>query len=472
MEGQSGSWRRVVLEQPTRNSLGTSGNDLPGLYLLDQTLGVETLMFFDMDEMGWMSIDNLPRFLVYRCGAISRFDRDGTQRLGVGLIANQSTGDVLPAGTVRFSSYLLQRPETRLITEQQAVTRWISALLPLFREKLGWPPCATSWQQFAAGTVANLVEDTTSQVTVNGHTGLRAYSKASSQIWTQPDNNFELMTLADVLWPSLLYLRLHPSAAFEAECNRLAASLPGFYHPDTHSISNDYIRPPHERADSWYPFENALVKYPMIAGLTGSKELVANFLDAFAGARRLADRYNYLFPIYYQTATFAGGRCRIELRHWRPVRLGCAILAGPSHSATPISTAKKLAAPSSVLADRSRRPAFFTSRRNSASRALAAAELGLQADDSPLPSLRKQMRMFYWYSDPSQKTHQHPGYGAGSRLHPVSGRSRRMSKPSCHGPASSKRGLLHPYSLLRFMDQQRRNNFSFFESVFRGPHAT
>lgn len=29
MEGQSGSWRRVVLSQPTRNSLGTSGNDLP-----------------------------------------------------------------------------------------------------------------------------------------------------------------------------------------------------------------------------------------------------------------------------------------------------------------------------------------------------------------------------------------------------------------------------------------------------------
>ncbi len=29
MEGQSGSWRRVALTQPTRNSLGTYGNDLP-----------------------------------------------------------------------------------------------------------------------------------------------------------------------------------------------------------------------------------------------------------------------------------------------------------------------------------------------------------------------------------------------------------------------------------------------------------
>src|SRR6185437_12469769 len=29
MEGQSGSWRRVLLQQPTHNSLGTWGNDLP-----------------------------------------------------------------------------------------------------------------------------------------------------------------------------------------------------------------------------------------------------------------------------------------------------------------------------------------------------------------------------------------------------------------------------------------------------------
>src|SRR2546430_7414718 len=33
MEGQSGSWRRVLLQQPTRNSLGAWGNDLPALYL-------------------------------------------------------------------------------------------------------------------------------------------------------------------------------------------------------------------------------------------------------------------------------------------------------------------------------------------------------------------------------------------------------------------------------------------------------
>ena len=55
MEGQSGSWRRVLLQQPTRNSLGAWGNDLPAVYLLDQNVGVETMMFFDVGEMSWMS---------------------------------------------------------------------------------------------------------------------------------------------------------------------------------------------------------------------------------------------------------------------------------------------------------------------------------------------------------------------------------------------------------------------------------
>src|SRR6266446_7037584 len=252
MEGQSGSWRRVLLEQPTRNSLGTYGNDLPAVYLLDQNVGVETMMYFDVGEMGWMSTENLPRFLVYRCSSISRIERDGTQRLGVGLLAQQSTGNVLPEGNVRITYWLLQRPMTRLLTEQESVSRWMQALLPLFKEKLTWPACATTWKEFASGTVEDLQDKSAAQIEVNSHTGLRAYVKASSQLWHDSANNFELMTVADVLWPSLLYLRLHPSPSFELECNGLLADLPSFYHADTRSISNDFTRPRDERADSWY----------------------------------------------------------------------------------------------------------------------------------------------------------------------------------------------------------------------------
>ncbi len=128
-------------------------NDLPASYLLDQNAGIETLMFFDVGDMDWMSIENIPRFLAYRCSSISRLNRDGTQRLGVGLIANEATGNVLPAGEVRFTYWLLQRPCTQLLTEQQAVARWMQALLPLFEEKLAWPPCASIWSDFAAGII-------------------------------------------------------------------------------------------------------------------------------------------------------------------------------------------------------------------------------------------------------------------------------------------------------------------------------
>jgi len=217
MEGQSGSWRRVLLEQPTRNSLGTYGNDLPAVYLLDQNVGVETLMYFDVSEMNWMSTQNLPRFLVYRCSNISRIEKYGTQRLGVGLLANQATGNILPEGDVSFTYWLLQRPMTRLLTAQESVARWMQALLPLFEEKLAWPECATSWKEFAAGTVEDLQDKTSAQIEVQGHTGLRAYVKASSQLWKDAPDNFELMTIADVLWPSLLYLRLHPSAVFQRD---------------------------------------------------------------------------------------------------------------------------------------------------------------------------------------------------------------------------------------------------------------
>src|SRR4029450_12525788 len=106
---------------------------------------------------------------------------DETQRLGVGLIAEQATGNILPAGEVGFTYWLLQRSVNSLLTEQQAVSRWMQALLHLFEEKLTWPQCASTWKEFAMGTVANLENKAQTQVEVNGRTGLRAYVKESSQ---------------------------------------------------------------------------------------------------------------------------------------------------------------------------------------------------------------------------------------------------------------------------------------------------
>jgi len=462
MEGQSGSWRRVLLGQPTRNSLGTSGNDLPAVYLLDQNVGIETMMYFDIDDMGWMSAENLPRFLVYRCSSISQIEKDGTQRLGIGLLADQATGNVLPGGDVSFTYWLLQRPLTRLLTEQEAVRRWMEALLPLFEQKLSWPSCATTWKDFAGRTVYDLQEKSATRVEADGHTGLRAYVKESSQIWKQPADNFELMTLADVLWPSLLYLQLHPSPSFELECNDLLTDLPAFYHADTHSISNDFRRSPEERTDSWYPFENALIKYPMIGSLAGLREVIDHFLDAFQTTQKMAQQYNYLFPIYYQVATLraegAGTNYAVGgLYAWAAILANR--LTGEQRYLEEARRAIRVLY--TVPAER-----LFHEPQELAYGALAAAELGMAEESKYL--LYEQLRMFYWYSDPSQKSHDIRGMvqAAASILYPAFKENVEAILP---WTGVMKRGIVFE-GLLRFMDQQRRNNFYFFQDC-SGTHS-
>jgi hypothetical protein len=455
MEGQSGSWRRVLLQQPTRNSLGAWGNDLPALYLLDQNVGIETMMFFDVGDMDWMGIQNLPRFLVYRCSSSSRIHTDGTQRMGVGLIADQATGDVLPAGEVRFTYWFMQRSMLALLTEQEAVTRWMEALLPIFEERLAWPNCAGAWKDFAAGTVANLQNRAETEVEANGHTGLSAYVRESSQLWKQPANNFELMTLADVLWPSLLYLRLHPTASFQADCEKLLNDFPGFYHSDTHSISNDFVRLPMERADSWYPFENGLIKYPMIGSLAGLEQVKRNFLDAFATAQKMAHEYDYLFPIYYEVSSLkaqgAGTNYAIGGLYAWAALIANQLTRDQAYRDEARSAIRALCrVPSERL---------FHEPQELAYGALAAAELGLQVEAKYL--LSEQLRMFYWYSDHSQKTHDIRGMvqAAASILYPAFKENVEAILP---WTGVMKRGIVIE-GLLRFMDQQRRNNFSFFE---------
>jgi hypothetical protein len=456
MEGQSGSWRRILLDQPTRNSLDAAGNDLSAVYLEDATSGVETMMYFDLNAMSWMSLDNVPRFLGYRCETVAVLEQGGKQRLGIGLIARQATGDSLPAGEVRFTYYLLQRSVGSLITEQQAVSRWMEALLPLFKETLEWPKCATSWKEFAAGTVRDIQQKDVALISVNGHRGLRAYVKSSSELWHETGKNFELMTMADVLWPSLLYLKLHPDSAYQQVVHELLESMPLFYHEDTQSISNDFIRGENETADSWYPFENSLIKYPVIGALSRSKTLTGNFLHAYETAIRIAHRYDYLFPIYYRTDTLdqngAGTNYAVGgLYAWGGViahRLtGDARYLDEARRAVDVLTTVRAAS-------------LFHEPQELAFGALAAAELGLP--DAAHYILDEQLRMFYWCGDPSQKTHDIRGMvqAAASILYPAFKENVEAILP---WTGVLKRGVMVD-GLLPFLDQQRRSNFSYFDA--------
>ncbi len=463
MEGQSGSWRRILLQQPTRNSLGAYGNDLPALYLFDQNLGVETMMYFDFSDMGWMSLQNLPRFLVYRCSSVSMVEPDGNQKLGVGLVADQLTGNVLPAGEIRFTYYLLQRSLDRLLTEQEAATRWISALLPVFTEKLNWPGCSTSWKDTAAGTVGDLQNKDISQIEVHGQTGLLSYIKDTSKLWQQTPNNFELMAVSDVLWPSLLYNRLASQPSYEALCNQWLASLPAFYDPNTHTISNRFIHPePDERIDSWYFFECGLIKYPSIGMLAGSPQLTDNFLAAFETARKTAQAFDYLFPVYYHIASN------------RREGAGTNFAVGGLYAWSAI-LAHRLTGKQEYLEEGRRAIAalyvepsdrLFHEPQELSYGALAAAELGMRNEAEYL--LSQLLRLFYWYSDPSQNDHDIRGMvqACASILYPAFKENVETILP---WTGIMKRGIVWD-GLLRFLDQQRRNNFYFFSRCY-GSHA-
>jgi hypothetical protein len=299
-----------------------------------------------------------------------------------------------------------------------------------------------------------LQDKTAAQVEVNGHTGLRAYVKGSSQLWQQPADSFELMTVSDVLWPSLLYQQLHPSPSLQEQTKQLVADIPGFYRADTHIFSNTFKHQENERADSWYPFENGLIKCPTIGSLAGSKEITDQFLDVFQNAQKMARQYDYLFPIYYQVASFqsegAGTNYAVGGLYAWSALIAQRLSGDPAFREEAQRAIRVLCM---VPSDR-----LFHEPQELAFGALAAADLGMQAEAKYL--LYEQLRMFYWYSDRSQTSHDIRGMvqAAASILYPAFKENVEAILP---WTGIMKRGVVLE-GMLRFMDQQRRNNFSFF----------
>ncbi|MGH9454964.1 MAG: hypothetical protein ACRD2O_13430, partial [Terriglobia bacterium] len=359
---------------------------------------------------------------------------------------------------------LSQRWLPRLIDEREAVRRWMDALLPLFEERLEWPPCATTWRDYAAGMVHDIEQKESAQIEVNGHTGLSAYARDTSQIWKQPKDDFELMTVSDVLWPSLLYQRLHPSGNLQTLLTALTDDLPVFYASVLGMFSNDFVHAATERVDSWYYFENGLVKYPTIAMLVDRKDLQQDFLHAFSYAERLAARYANLFPLYYQSANLqmegAGTNYAIGgLYAWG------GLLA---HRLTGDPRFRDASKHALIVLGNVPPGRLFHEPQELAFGALAAAVLG--QNDLARHLIHEQLRMFYWYSDPSQKSHDIRGMvqACASILYPAFKENVESILP---WTGIMKQGLVIE-GLLRFMDQMRRNNFYFFQGCQPGNVGT
>jgi hypothetical protein len=170
----------------------------------------------------------------------------------------------------------------------------------------------------------------------------------------------------------------------------------------------------------------------------------------------MAQQYNYLFPIYYQVATLraegAGTNYAVGgLYAWAAILAHR--LTSDDHYLEEARRAVHVLY--TVPADR-----LFHEPQELAYGALAAAELDMRTECHYL--LYEQLRMFYWFSDPSQKSHEIRGMvqAAASILYPAFKENVEAILP---WTGIMKRGIVFE-GLLRFMDQQRRNNFYFFQN--------
>ncbi|MBC7083393.1 MAG: hypothetical protein H5T95_07875 [Firmicutes bacterium] len=558
-ERQNHEWRRVVISNPTRNCTGVRGNDFPAVYCYDPICRAEVVLYFDMTPMTWMSRENLARFEDYLCS--SKLGGTHKERFGVGLVADHYHGRTFPAGDHVFRYSVYQRYRHDIPSQWDALATLIdstSLLLALDRENSDWDGSqgegvgaaaareqapaqqrrqeqarersrgpAGSWADMASATLNELMHDPACQTGVEGVWGHPAYVRSSSRQWAEP-KSFELMTQADVLWPLLHCVRANragkdgAAVGLSEYLDRLVATLPHFFREDIGFISNNH---PHgsgqEKVDTWYFFENGLIKWPWIVHLLemssatrnpheeaaqqapqqmppsprprhashapyapyaphapqasqasrhltppspDTSKLVDMFLTAFDGARRYAHNVRHIFPLFYDAAT------------------GMPVDSGTNYSVAGLyaygailgfrlsGREEFLGEARDALLTMTRLPLdlLYHEPQQFAFGALAALELSSLLED---PSFRRisrdliraQLRMLYWYDDLARGRGAYRTRGlfqaCASILYPAFKENVESVLPWL---PLLKEGGFNP-ALLRVLDLQRRNNFYYFD---------
>ncbi len=282
------TWRRAFIAGPTKNTQGLPGNDLPALLYYDPLTGVETVLVVDSSVLRWPS----RRLLCLECREILEYAPQG--RYGIGWIG---ADEPLPPGEHLFRWYLWQRALDAPPNPLDAAARIPFLLEPLLDGEAELPPSGRRWKGYAEGTRGNLLDPSECQVTVGELTGLRAYTRSS--VPEGPSDSFELMTVADVLPGLILYNRLYPDPRTDALIHHLCRSLPCFHYPKLHYIGNRFPRSDSDLVcDTWYFFENGLIKLGWLALILGDEGLKEIVLDGLEGARRLAHHCGYFFPLF------------------------------------------------------------------------------------------------------------------------------------------------------------------------------
>lgn len=299
------TWRRSFVAGPVRNTQGLAGNSVPAAYLYDPRTGVETILHVDAGSMAWAP----DRLLAMEMREIFEYGPSG--RYGIGLVP--STPFSLAAGRHAFRWRLWQRRAEGAPDGWEASARLVDTLAATFDGVGRWPSGPVTWESVAAGTVSDLLDADQVQVTVrtggdDDVLGLRAYVRDAIHIYDHP-GHFELMTVADIVPPLLLYLRLHPDDEANHLAARLRETLLRFGRPEAGYITNRHpTRRVEEVTDTWYLFLNGLVKVPWVAIIEADDALGRMALAGMGGAERLADATSDRLPLFAGFGTEQGPR--------------------------------------------------------------------------------------------------------------------------------------------------------------------
>ena len=450
---QHDSWRQTTIAAPTRSSTGAPGNDLPAAYFYDVAHRAEVCFFADLTAMSWMSEENLARFRDLEIGPVW----DATGRYGIGMHASRRTGARFPAGPSTFAYKLWQRRRPAPPTEAEALGTLIELCAPLLGPDREPMRDSRAWSAMAQGTLAELGTET-AMVVVSGVAGHPAYLPEPGR---PASPGMELMTQVDVLAPLCLLAAVDEGA--RAHADKLAAGLQAFWRPATRIFGNGLPAPEGEEVvDSWYFFENALIKLAWIARARRDRMLQERVRLAMVEARELAHRCQYLFPLFFVAGTNQPTGTGWNVAVNGPYAYACMLTREATRDEAWLDEAARALrtlgnAPLSLLYHEPQELAFGS---------LAAGLLAEAAGPGEWLRIARhlvdaQLRMAYWYSDPVGLE---AGYDIRGGFQACAGLLYPAFKENVESflpwvDALGRFGL-SPL-LLRFLDLQRRHNRAF-----------
>ncbi|HUT45138.1 MAG TPA: hypothetical protein VMX36_02590 [Sedimentisphaerales bacterium] len=298
-------WHDVLIAGPTRNVVGTQGNDFPGLYYYDPNTRKEHVIMVD-GQVDWSCSILSRRLLKYG---------EHEWRLVLGLFSDKNLGK-----NVELKHWAQIRPlppRTKPDTRDAMPDQW-EALTTLISKSFDLLPLPEPGKAYDWVRTAEWCLETLNKIKVkqkrqgkNMYTFFRTFRSSSSTYgrvcereWTSEfKGTAELICQAGLSSSILAYCSKKPKYAseFQKLGMELTSILEHFYDPETGFFQNTF--PPRgdewERrvVDTWYAFHN-LYHVMRVASLASIRSLSEMSIKAVDRAIRFVRACNYHIPLF------------------------------------------------------------------------------------------------------------------------------------------------------------------------------